>query len=422
MPRGEVCGPDVFSGKILNQSKGCIVNKMSLEDVELSGKRVFVRVDLNVPMDEDGNITDDRRIRATLPSINYCIDHGAKVILASHLGRPKGARVPEFSLKPVSRRLERLLNKKVRFAPDCVGPETRSMVDELKEGEVLLLENLRYHPGEEANDEEFSKELARDIDVYVNNAFGTAHRAHASTFGMTRFVPVAAAGFLMKREIDYFERVMSHPVHPFVAILGGSKVSGKIGVLKNLIDRVDKIIIGGGMMFTFLKALGHEVGNSILEREMIDFAWEMISRAREKGVKLYLPVDTVVADRVDAHANTKIVTVQEIPGEWYGLDIGPATSKLFDLALRGAKTIVWNGPMGMYEIDAFSRGTMALAHIVAGCYATTIIGGGDTADAVNRAGEADSMTFISTGGGASLKLLEGAALPGIEGLSEKASN
>jgi phosphoglycerate kinase len=392
---------------------------MTLEDVELSGKRVFVRVDFNVPMDGDRNITDDRRIRATLPSIEYAIDRGAKVILASHLGRPKGAENQLFSLRPVAKRLERLLSKGVFFAPDCMGPETRSMIDNMKGGDVLLLENLRFHPGEEANDEAFARALAEGIDIYVNNAFGTAHRTHASTYGITRFVPVAVSGFLMKREIEYFEKVITNPVRPFVAILGGSKVSGKLGVIKNLIDRVDKIIIGGGMMFTFLKAIRYEVGNSIVEEDMIDFAREMLEHAWEKGVKFYLPVDVVVADKVDAKANSLIVTTQEIPAGWYGLDIGPATSKLFQLSLAGAKTIVWNGPMGMYEIDAFSRGTTAMARAVAGCYATTIIGGGDTADAINRAGEADNMTFISTGGGASLKLLEGKNLPGIDGLTDK---
>ncbi len=395
------------------------MNKMTIEDVELKGKRVFMRVDFNVPMDDDGNISDDRRMRATLPSINYAIDHGARLVLASHLGRPKGEVNPKYSLAPVGKRLGRLLNREVRFCPDCIGAQTRSMVDSLGDGGVLLMENLRFYSGEEANDEAFSRELAEGIDVYVNNAFGTAHRAHASTFGITRFVPVSVAGFLMKREIEYFEKVTTAPARPFVAILGGSKVSGKLGVIQNLIDRVDKIIIGGGMMFTFLKAMRHEVGQSLVEGEMIQFALDMLKRAREKAVRFYLPVDVVVADRIDAGANTKIVTVQEIPEGWFGLDIGPASSKLFELALQGAKTIVWNGPMGMYELDPFSRGTTALAHTVAGCYATTIIGGGDTADAVNRAGEADNMTFISTGGGASLKLLEGKNLPGIEGLTDK---
>lgn len=398
---------------------GCVVQKMTIEDVEVQGKRVFVRVDFNVPMDKHGHITDDRRIRFTLPSIDYCIDHGARLILASHLGRPKGEPNSQFSMSAVAKRLSRLLNKEVKFAPDCVGPQVCAMVDDLKDGDVLLLENLRFHPGEEANDESFAKELARGVDVYVNNAFGTAHREHASTYGITRFVPVAVAGYLMKMEIEFFEDVITKPTRPFVAILGGSKVSGKLGVIRNLIDRVDKILIGGGMMFTFLKATKHEVGKSIVEDEMIELSLEMLKHAREKGVKFYLPVDVVVADRIDAQANSRIVTVQEIPRDGYGLDIGPASSKLFELALQGAKTIVWNGPMGIYEIEAFSRGTAALAHAVAGCYATTVIGGGDTADAVNRAGEADNMTFISTGGGASLRLLEGKRLPGILGLTDK---
>ncbi len=395
------------------------MDKKTIEDVQMEGKRVFIRVDLNVPMDAEKNIADDRRIRSTLSTINYCIDHGAKIVLASHLGRPKGKVNPEFSLAPVARRLGRLLNKEVAFAPDCVGAETRFLIDSLKEGEVLLLENLRFHPEEEANEDEFSKALAEGIDIYVNNAFGTAHRAHASTFGITRFVPVAVAGFLMKREIDYFEKVISEPVRPFAAILGGSKVSGKIGVIKNLIDRVDKIFVGGGMMFTFLKAAGYEVGKSIVEEEMIELSREMQQKAREKKVMFYLPIDVIVADRIDAKANTKTVTFQEIPADWYGLDIGPATCRYFSLALQGVKTVVWNGPMGMYELDPFSRGTTYIARSVADCFATTIIGGGDTADAVNRAGEADNMTFISTGGGASLKLLEGKNLPGIEGLSDR---
>jgi len=394
------------------------VDKKTIEDVQMKGKRVFIRVDFNVPMDEDGNISDDRRIRSTLSSINYCIDHGAKVVLASHLGRPKGKVRKEFSLAPVSRRLGRLLNKEVAFAPDCVGEKTRSMIDALEPGDVLLLENLRFYPGEEANDEAFAGALAEGVDIYVNNAFGTAHRAHASTYGITRFVPVSVAGFLMKREIDYFEKVISDPVRPFAAILGGSKVSGKIGVIRNLIDRVDKIFVGGGMMFTFLKAAGYEVGRSIVEEEMIDLSREVQRRAREKKVMFYLPIDVVVADRIDAKANTKTVTFQEIPSDWYGLDIGPATCRYFSLALQGVKTVVWNGPMGMYELDPFSRGTTYIARSVADCFATTIIGGGDTADAVNRAGEADNMTFISTGGGASLRLLEGKNLPGIEGLSD----
>ncbi len=395
------------------------MDKKTIEDVEMKGKRVFIRVDFNVPTDEDGNIADDRRIRSTLSSINYCIDHGAKVILASHLGRPKGKIDPAYSLAPVSRRLGRLLNKEIAFAPDCVGEETRSMIHALQPGDVLLLENLRFHPEEEANDEAFSQALAEGVDVYVNNAFGTAHRAHASTYGITRFVPVSVAGFLMKREIDYFEKVISDPVRPFAAILGGSKVSGKIGVIRNLIDRVDKIFVGGGMMFTFLKAAGYEVGRSIVEEEMIDLSREMQRKAREKKVMFYLPIDVIVADRIDAKANTKTVTFQEIPTDWYGLDIGPATCRYFSLALQGVKTVVWNGPMGMYELDPFSRGTTYIARSVADCFATTIIGGGDTADAVNRAGEADNMTFISTGGGASLKLLEGKDLPGIEGLSDR---
>jgi phosphoglycerate kinase len=395
-----------------------IIGKKTIEDLPIKGKRVFIRVDFNVPIDNNMVITDDRRIRSALPTINYAIDEGAKVILASHLGRPKGKVDPRFSLAPVAKRLAARLNKEVLFAPDCIGPQVDSVLSKMKEGEVLLLENLRFHAEEEKNDEEFSKSLANLADYYVNDAFGTAHREHASTVGITKFLP-SAAGYLMKKEIDYLKGVVENPVRPFVAILGGSKVSGKIGVIKNLASKVDKIIVGGGMAFTFLKAMDYEVGDSLLEPDMLDLAKDILAKLRKSNVKFYLPVDCVVAQTMEAGAETKIVTTQEIPRGWRALDIGPASVKLFSEAIQNAKTILWNGPMGVFEMDAFSRGTYAIAHSVSDAYALTIVGGGDTDYAVHNAGVSDAITFISTGGGASLLLLEGKDLPGIAALSDK---
>ncbi|MGH7254143.1 MAG: phosphoglycerate kinase, partial [Nitrospirales bacterium] len=377
------------------------------------GKRVIIRCDFNVPLDDARQITNDGRIRSTLPTINRAVDEGAKVILCSHLGRPKGQRDPAFSLAPVARRLQRLLGKEVVFASDCIGPEVENIVGNMKAGDVVLLENLRFHLEEEQNDEAFAKALASLGDVFINDAFGAAHRAHASIVGITKFITVAAAGFLLKKEIEYLEGAVEDPVRPFVAILGGAKVSGKIEVIENLGKRVDKVIIGGGMAFTFIKSLGMEIGNSLVEDSMLEFAKGIYEHAVARGVKFYLPVDCVVAQGREPGAQTKIVPVQEMPKGWYGMDIGPASVKLFSEAVENAKTILWNGPMGVFEIDAFSRGTFALAHAVANAYALTIVGGGDTADAVQRAGEADSMTFISTGGGAALELLEGKSLPGL---------
>ena len=394
------------------------MNKKTIEKVDLKGKRVFIRADFNVPLDENGNITDDTRIRSTLPTINYALDAGAKVILASHLGRPKGKPSPKFSLAPVVTRLSRLLNKEVHFAKDCIGPDVEHLVQGMRPGDVLLLENLRFHAEEEKNDEAFSKALAAFTDVYVNDAFGTAHRAHASTYGITKHVKLAVAGFLMKKEIDYLQKTVANPVHPFVAILGGAKVSGKIGVIENLKDKVDKIIVGGAMAFTFIKARGRETGNSLVEQDMLDTAQRIRKSMRDSGVKFYLPVDFVVAENTNDGAETKIVTSQEIPKGWVGLDIGPATTRLFTEAIQDAKTIIWNGPMGLFEKDAYSRGTFAIARAVADAYATTIVGGGDTDVAVHRAGVADSITFISTGGGASLELLEGKVLPGLAALTD----
>jgi phosphoglycerate kinase len=393
------------------------MDKKTIEKVDLKGKRVFIRADFNVPLDDDGNITDDGRIRSTLPTINYALDAGAKVILASHLGRPKGPS-PKYSLAPVAKRLYRLLNKDVQFAKDCIGPEVDHMVAGMRPGDVLLLENLRFHAEEEKNDEAFSKALAAFTDVYVNDAFGTAHRAHASTYGITKYVSQSVAGFLMIKEITYLQKTVANPVRPFVAILGGAKVSGKIGVIENLQNKVDKIIVGGAMAFTFIKARGYEVGNSLVEADMIEMAERLRKSARDKGVKFYLPVDFVVAENANDGAETKIVTSQEIPKGWVGLDIGPATVRLFSEALQNAKTIIWNGPMGVFEKDAYSRGTFAIARSVADAFATTIVGGGDTDIAVHKAGVSDSMTFISTGGGASLELLEGKELPGLAALTD----
>jgi phosphoglycerate kinase len=394
------------------------MDKKTIEKVDLKGKRVFIRADFNVPLDENGNITDDGRIRSTLPTINYALDAGAKVILASHLGRPKGNPNPKYSLAPVALRLNRLLNKEVKFAKDCIGPDVEHLVQGMRPGDVLLLENLRFHAEEEKNDEGFSKALAAFTDVYVNDAFGTAHRAHASTYGITKFVKESVAGFLMKKEIDYLQKTVANPVRPFVAILGGAKVSGKIGVIENLQNKVDKIIVGGAMAFTFIKARGREVGNSLIEPEMLEIAQRTRKGVRESGVKFYLPVDFVVAESMEDGATTKIVTSQEIPKGWIGLDIGPATVRLFSEAIQDAKTIIWNGPMGMFEKDAYSRGTFAIARSVADAYATTIVGGGDTDVAVHKAGVSDSITFISTGGGASLELLEGKELPGLAALTD----
>ena len=395
-----------------------VLGKLSIDELRLKGKRVFIRVDFNVPLDDNLRITDDSRIRSTLTTINYAIDEGARVILASHLGRPKGKPDPRFSLAPVAKRLQRLLDKDVIFAPDCTGSQVENLVSKMKDGDVVLLENLRYHPEEEKNDEEFSKKLASIADYFINDAFGAAHRAHASTVGITKFLP-SAAGFLMKKEIEYLKGVVDNPIRPFVAILGGAKVSGKIGVLEHLEDKVDKVLVGGGMAFTFIKAMGNEVGDSLVETEMIETAQRIRKNLKAAGIKFYLPVDCVIAQSLEPGAETKIVPTLEIPKGWKALDIGPATVKLFSEALENAKTILWNGPMGVFEIDAFSRGTYAIANAVADAYALTIVGGGDTDLAVHRAGVTNALSFISTGGGASLQLLEGKELPGIAALTDR---
>jgi phosphoglycerate kinase len=396
-----------------------ILNKLTVEDMDLMGKRVFIRVDFNVPVDDNLIITDDRRIRSALPTINYCIDMGGKVILASHMGRPKGEPEPTTSLAMVAKRLQRLLNKEVTFVNDCVGEEVERAVAKMRNGDVVVLENLRFNAGEEKNDEGFARALAGYADYYLNDAFGAAHRAHASIVGIPKFIP-AGAGFLLKKEIEYLKGMVGNPVRPFVAILGGAKVSGKIGVLEHLSDKVDKVIVGGGMAFTFIKAMGFEVGDSLVEPEMLGLAERIMENLKKYGVKFYLPVDCVIAQSVEPGAETKIVPTQEIPKGWRALDVGPASSRLFAEVLENAKTVIWNGPMGMFEVDAFSRGTFKIAHAVADAYALTIVGGGDTDLAVHRAGVSDSISFISTGGGASLQLLEGRELPGIAALSTKA--
>ena len=359
-----------------------------------------------------------RRIRSALTTINYAIDEGAKVILASHLGRPKGKVDLKYSLAPVIKRLTRLLNKDVIFAPDCVGSQVENIIDKMNEGDVVLLENLRFNPGEEKNDDSFAKALSKMADYFVNDAFGTAHRSHASVTGITKYL-TSVSGFLLKREIEYLKGVVHNPVRPFAAILGGAKVSGKIGVLENLEARVDKVIIGGGMAFTFIKSMGYEVGTSLVEEDMIETAEKIRDNLREKGIKFYLPVDCVIAQTMEPGAETMIVPTKEIPKGWKALDIGPASSRLFSEAISNVKTILWNGPMGVFEVDAFSRGTYALARAVADAYALTIIGGGDTDLAVHRAGVSDNISFISTGGGASLQLLEGKELQGIAALTDK---
>jgi len=387
-----------------------------IDEIPLKGKRVLIRVDFNVPLDEKGNISDDTRIRGVLPSINYALDEGAKIILASHMGRPKGEVVPEMSLAPVAKRLSRLLDKEVKMAPDCVGDEVETIINYMGQGEIVLLENLRFHEEEEKNDKEFAKNIASLCDIFINDAFATAHRSHSSNVAITEYVKDCAGGMLMHKEMGYFERAMESPMRPLVAVIGGAKVSGKIQVLENLLDKVDKLIIGGGMAFTFLKAWGHDIGESIVDESMLETALKIIKKAKDKGVKLYLPVDCVAADRFDPAAETKVTTIQEIPGQWRGLDVGPATTLLFSEALQNAKTIIWNGPMGVFEMDAFSRGTYAMVANVANSYALTIVGGGDTDVAIHKAGEMTKISYMSTGGGAFLELLEGKELPAISAL------
>ncbi len=395
---------------------------LSIKDLDLEGKRVFIRCDFNVPKDEFGNISDDRRIRSALPTIRYCIDNDCKIILASHYGRPDPSHWdPEnFSMKIVYKRLHSLLKQDVILADNVVQDDTIKKAQELKTGEILLLENLRYNEGEMQNDENFAAKLASMADIYINDAFGASHRKHASIYALPSLFDKEhkAAGFLMQKEVNFFHRTVMQPSRPFVAVVGGSKVSGKLEALVSLIEKVDKLIIGGGMAFTFLKAQGHEIGNSLVENHLMEDAKRIMYRAMGLGVKLYLPVDLVVAPEMSADAPVKFLPIQEIPKDWMGLDIGPASNRLFREALNDAQTILWNGPMGVYEIDKFSKGSFMMSHYIAESHATTIVGGGDTADVAQRAGDVDEMTFISTGGGASLELLEGKILPGVEAVAK----
>lgn len=394
------------------------MNKKTVEDIDVKGKRVLVRCDFNVPQDDNGNITDDRRIREALKTIRYLIDNNAKVILCSHLGRPKGEFNMKYSLAPVAKRLSELLGKEVKLAKDVIGEDAKALANSLNDGDVMLLENVRFHKEEEANDPEFSKALASLAEVYVNDAFGTAHRAHASTAGVANYLP-AVCGFLIKKEIEVMGNALNNPARPFVAILGGKKVSDKISVIENLIDKVDTLIIGGGMAYTFFKAKGYEVGKSICELDKVDLAKGLLDKAEKKGVKLLLPIDNVIATEFSNDAERKVVPSNEIPADWEGLDIGPETIKMFAEELKNAKTVVWNGPMGVFELDNFAVGTNKIAEVLATLDAVTIIGGGDSAAAVEKGGYADKMTHISTGGGASLEFLEGKDLLGISCLLDK---
>ena len=388
----------------------------SIDQLDIAGKRIFLRVDFNVPIDKSGKVTDDTRIRAVLPTLNYARSKNSRVILASHLGRPKGKPDPEFSLAPVARKLGELLKKEVRLAPDCIGPEAEKMVAAMKPGDVLLLENLRFHKEEEKNDPGFSQGLAKLGDVYVNDAFAVSHRAHASVEGVTRFFKDKAAGYLLRDELHYLGKVMEEPARPLAAVIGGAKVSGKLEVLQNLAPRVDKLIIGGGMAFTFLKSMGMNVGKSLVEEDLLNTAKEILEAASRKGVKVYLPVDCVVADKMDPSAQTKVVPADKMPADWMGLDIGPETLDRFGQALKDAKTILWNGPMGVFEMEPFSKGTMGLVRQIVSSGAMSIVGGGDTDTAVHKSGLAEKISYISTAGGAFLELLEGKKLPGVEAL------
>ena len=394
------------------------MNKKTVKDIDLKGKKVFVRCDFNVPMDEKQNITDNARIVAALPTIKYLLDQNCKIILASHLGRPKGEFKPEFSLVPVAKELSKLLNKEVIMAKDVIGEDAMAKATNLKEGEILLLENVRFHREETDNDPEFSKKLASMAEVFVNDAFGTAHRAHSSTTGIASYLP-AVSGFLIEKELQFLGNAVSNPERPFVAILGGAKVSDKIGVIDNLIEKVDTLIIGGGMAYTFFKAQGYEVGNSICELDKLDLSNSLMEKAKEKGVKFLLPVDTKIGKEFKPDTESKTVKCTEIPEGWEGFDIGEESIKMFIEEVKKAKTVIWNGPLGLFEFDQFATGTNAIAKVLSEIDATTIIGGGDSAAAVKKAGLQDKITHVSTGGGASLEFLEGKKLPGIEALMDK---
>jgi phosphoglycerate kinase len=390
----------------------------TIRDLKLGGKRVLIRVDFNVPMDEAGNITDDLRIQSVMPTIHYALEQKARVILCSHMGRPKGERIEKYSLTPVARYLSEHLDRTVPLAPDCVGSETEEMVAAMKDGDIVLLENLRFHAEEQKNDPEFARQLARLADVYINNAFAVSHRAHASVVGVTTYVAEKAAGFLLQKELDYFHRSVDDPVRPLIAIVGGAKVSSKLGALTNMLDKVDAMLIGGAMANTFLKSRGHAVGASKVEDDLLEEAAELLSNAGKKGVKIYLPVDVIAADSFSADAVSKQVTIQDIPEGWMALDIGPASAICFQEVLTDARTIIWNGPMGAFEMDPFAQGTRALAHTVATSHALSITGGGDSNAAVKKFGEAENISYMSTGGGAFLMLMEGKELPGVKALED----
>jgi len=401
------------------------MNKLTIDDLssagEIRSKRILVRVDFNVPMskEEEGKITDDKRIVESLPTVNKIISDGGRCILMSHLGRPKGEVNMKYSLRPVAQHLAGLLNRPVNFADDCIGGDTKSFVESMKDGDILLLENLRFHKEEEKNDETFSKELASYGDIYINDAFGSAHRAHASTVGVTKYISKCAAGYLMQKELDYLSKVITSPEHPFISILGGSKISGKIDVIKNLLPKADKILIGGGMVFTFFKAMGYGIGNSLLEEDKVDLAKELL---KEAGGKLVLPEDIVIGDKMENDASRKTVSANGIPGGWIGMDIGEKTIDAFNREILQARTVVWNGPMGVFELDNFAKGTFAIAKALADATrkgAVTVIGGGDSAAAIAKAGLEKQVSHVSTGGGASLEFLEGKILPGVEALSNK---
>jgi phosphoglycerate kinase len=397
--------------------------KLAVSDLEVKGKRVLVRVDFNVPLDKkSGAIRDDTRIRASLPTIQHLVSKGARVVLMSHLGRPDGKVVPAMSLAPCAQRLSELLKQPVAMAQDSIGPEVEAQAEALRDGDILLLENLRYHPEEEANEAGFAKQLASLGELYVNDAFGTAHRAHASTEGVTRFLSPCAAGLLMLKEMEYLGKALESPERPFVAILGGAKISGKIDVIENLLDKVDVLLIGGGMMYTFYKAKGFEVGKSLLEAEKVELARSVMEEAKEKGRRFVLPVDVLVSDSLEPTAQTKVVAATAIPEDWYGVDIGPESIKAFSVEIQKAKTVVWNGPLGIFETEAFAQGTLAIAQALAEATqkdVTTIVGGGDSAAAVAQAGLEDQVSHVSTGGGASLEFLEGKTLPGVAALTNK---
>ena len=395
------------------------MNKNSIKDIEVRGKRVLVRADFNVPMDEQRHITDDTRIRASLPTIEYLVQQGARVILASHLGRPKGQVNPKYSLDSVAQRLSEKLGQNVSLVGDCVGTVAMEAVSKLQDGQVLLLENVRFHAEEEKNDPAFARDLSSLAELFVNDAFGTAHRAHASTEGVTHYIP-AVAGLLMQKEVEFMGNALERPERPFVAIIGGAKVSDKIGVIENLLEKVDALIIGGGMANTFLKAQGFNVGKSLLEEDKVELAQQLIEKAKAKGVELDLPIDVVVAKAFEANAPHRTVSVSEIQEDEMALDIGSASAEKFEARVSTARTVIWNGPMGVFEMDAFARGTERVAQAVASCGGITIVGGGDSVAAVEKMGVADQMTHISTGGGASLEFLEGKVLPGVDALQDRA--